>query len=365
MTNKTHNITLLPGDGVGPEVIAVARDVLDAIAAQTGRRFNYRTCLIGGCAIDKTGDPLPQETLATCMESDGVLLGAVGGPKWDRAHIRPEAGLLAVRKALGLFANIRPLRVEPALAEYSPLKTELVEDVDLIIIRELTGGAYYGDKRRFGDQASDVCIYSVGEIERVARVAFELARARFGKVTSVDKANVMETSRLWRETVTRLHADSYSDVKLEHVLVDAMAMHLVKRPRDFDVVLTENMFGDILSDEASMLAGSIGLAPSASLGTSKPGLFEPIHGSAPDIAGRDLANPVGTVLSAAMMLRYSLGLAREADLIEAAVSDAIARGARTADLGGSLGCREMGDAIIKELHVAALPPGHRMPMHWG
>ncbi|HVV34114.1 MAG TPA: 3-isopropylmalate dehydrogenase [Vitreimonas sp.] len=362
---KTHKIALLPGDGVGPEVIAVARDVLDAVSAQTGARFSYSAHLIGGAAIDASGDPLPQTTLAGCLESDGVLLGAVGGPKWDRASVRPEAGLLAVRKALGLFANIRPLRVEAALAEHSPLKTEIVEDVDLVIVRELTGGAYYGDKRRFSDSASDLCIYSTGEIERVARVAFELARARYGKVTSVDKANVMETSRLWRETVTRMHVESYADVKLEHVLVDAMAMHLVKRPRDFDVVLTENMFGDILSDEASMLAGSIGLAPSASLGVSKPGLFEPIHGSAPDIAGRDLANPVGTVLSAAMMLRYTLGLTKEADAVEAAVSDAINRGARTADLGGSFGCREMGDAIIKELHAAALPPGHRMPMHWG
>jgi 3-isopropylmalate dehydrogenase len=365
MTAKTYNITLLPGDGVGPEVTAVAREVLDAVGAQCGRRFGYHTRLIGGAAIDQTGDPLPQETLATCLESDAVLLGAVGGPKWERAAIRPEAGLLAVRKALGLFANLRPLKADPSLSDWSPLKPEIVEDVNLVIVRELTGGAYYGDKRRFGDSASDVCIYTVAEIERVAAVAFELARSRLGKVTSVDKANVMETSRLWRETVTRVHAEAYSDVKLEHVLVDAMAMHLVRQPRNFDVVLTENMFGDILSDEASMLAGSIGLAPSASLGANKPGLFEPVHGSAPDIAGRDLANPVGAVLSAAMLLRHGLGLEAEGDIIEKSVAAALAGGARTADLGGSFGCREMGDAIIKEINAAALPPGHRMPMHWG
>ena len=362
---RTFNITLLPGDGVGPEVAAVAREVLDAVAAQCGRRFAYQTRLIGGAAIDQSGDPLPQETLAACLESDAVLLGAVGGPKWDRATVRPEAGLLAVRKALGLFANIRPLKVDPALVDFSPLKPAIVEDVDLVIVRELTGGSYYGDKRRFGDSASDLCVYSVPEIERVAHVAFNLARERLGKVTSVDKANVMETSRLWRETVNRVHAASYADVKLEHVLVDAMAMHLVRAPRNFDVILTENMFGDILSDEASMLAGSIGLAPSASLGANKPGLFEPVHGSAPDIAGRDLANPVGAVLSTAMLLRHGLGLTREAEIVEKSVAEALANGARTSDLGGGVGCREMGDAIIKEIHSAALPPGHRMPMHWG
>jgi 3-isopropylmalate dehydrogenase len=362
---RTYNITLLPGDGVGPEVIAVAREVLDTVAAERGLRFAYYSCLIGGAAIDRTGDPLPQETLAACAASDAVLLGAVGGPKWDRASIRPEAGLLAIRKALGLFANLRPLKVQPALADWSPLKPEIVEGVDLVIFRELTGGSYYGDKRRFGDQASDLCVYTVAEIERIARAAFEAARTRRGKVTSVDKANVMETSRLWRETVTRLHAEVYSDVRLEHMLVDAMAMQLVRSPRAFDVILTENMFGDILSDEASMLAGSIGLAPSASLGESKPGLFEPVHGSAPDIAGRDLANPVGAVLSAALMLRYGLGLAREADIVESAVAEAFANGARTADLGGALGCHAMGDAIIREIRAAALPPGHRMQMHWG
>lgn len=362
---RTYNLTVLPGDGVGPEVIAVARDVLDTVAAECGHRFAYTNCLIGGIAIDETGDPLPQETLAACAASDAVLLGAVGGPKWERASIRPEAGLLAIRKALGLFANLRPLKVLPALAEWSTLKPETIEGVDLIIFRELTGGAYYGDKRRFGDQASDLCIYTVAEIERIARAAFEAARSRRGKVTSVDKANVMETSRLWRETVTRVHAEAYEDVRLEHMLVDATAMQLVRQPRAFDVILTENMFGDILSDEASMLAGSIGLAPSASLGEGKPGLFEPVHGSAPDIAGRDLANPVGMVLSTAMMLRHGLGLEREADIVEAAVAEAFAAGARTADLGGALGCREMGDAIIKEIRAAALPPGHRMQMHWG
>ena len=361
--SKTFNITLLAGDGVGPEVTAVARNVLDAVAAESGLRFAYYNCLIGGAAIDATGDPLPQETLATCADSDAVLLGAVGGPKWERATIRPEAGLLAIRKALGLFANLRPLKVQAALAPLSPLKAEIVEGVDLIIFRELTGGSYYGDKRRFGDQASDLCIYSVGEIERITRAAFQAARRRRGKVTSVDKANVMETSRLWRETVNRLHAAEFSDVALDHMLVDAMAMQLVRSPRTFDVILTENMFGDILSDEASMLAGSIGLAPSASLGEGKPGLFEPVHGSAPDIAGRDLANPVGAVLSAAMLLRHGLGLSEEADMVEAAVAEAIGAGAVTTDLGGTLGCRAMGEAIVREIRAAALPPGYRMQMN--
>lgn len=358
---KTYKITLLPGDGVGPEVTAIAREVLEAVGAQFGRRLAFETHLIGGAAIDATGDPLPQETLASCAASDAVLLGAVGGPKWDRASIRPEAGLLAIRKALGLFANLRPLRVHPALADWSPLKRDVIEDVDLIIFRELTGGAYYGDKRRTADQASDLCVYTVPEIERIARAAFAAARTREGKVTSVDKANVMETSRLWRETVTRIGAEEFADVRLEHVLVDAMAMHLVRQPRAFDVILTENMFGDILSDEASMLAGSIGLAPSASLGAAGPGLFEPVHGSAPDIAGKGLANPIGAVLSAAMLLRYGLGFTAEADAVESAVAAALAAGARSSDLGGVLSCEEVGDAIIKEVRRT----NHRMQMHWG
>lgn len=362
---KTYNITLLPGDGVGPEVTAVAREVLDSIGESTGRRFAYDTRLIGGAAIDATGEPLPKDSLDSCLASDAVLLGAVGGPKWDRAPVRPETGLLAVRKALGLFANLRPLKVHDALADWSPLKRDVIEDVDLVIFRELTGGAYYGEKQRTSQRASDLCVYTVPEIERIARAAFTAARTRDGKVTSVDKANVMETSRLWRETVTRIGSEEFPDVRLEHILVDAMAMHLVRNPRGFDVILTENMFGDILSDEASMLAGSIGLAPSASLGDGGPGLFEPVHGSAPDIAGQDLANPVGAVLSAAMLLRYGLGLAREADAVEIAVAAALANGARTSDLGGTLGCREMGDAIIKEIRRAVLPPGHSIQMHWG
>lgn len=362
---KTFTITLLPGDGVGPEVTTVAREVLDTVAGETGKKFIYDTQLIGGVAIDETGDPLPEATIQSCKTADAVLLGAVGGLKWDRASKRPEAGLLGIRKALGLFANLRPLRVQYALSDCSPLKRDVVEGVDLIIFRELTGGIYYGAKARSGAQASDQCIYTTGEIERIARAAFKAADQRSGKVTSVDKANVMETSRLWRETVSRIGAEEFPHIRLEHVLVDAMAMHLVRQPRAFDVILTENMFGDILSDEASMLAGSIGLAPSASLGGSGPGLFEPVHGSAPDIAGQDLANPVGAVLSAAMLLRYGLGLAQEADAVEIAVEAALAAGARTADLGGALGCREVGDAIIREVRRAALPPGHRMQMHWG
>ena len=307
---KTYNIVLLPGDGVGPEVTRAARDVLRVIGDFYGHHFEFAEHLIGGAAtviiaflcgmaaflrlrpdfrartrvgrlgmgIHETGEPLPEATRAACVASDAVLLGAVGGPKWDGGKARPEQGLLAIRKAMGLFANLRPLQVSPVLAHRSPLKKEIVEGVDLIVFRELTGGVYFGEKTRTADRATDLCEYTVPEIERVTRAAFQTAQQRRGKVTSVDKANVMETSRLWREVVTRIHAEEFPDITLEHALVDSMAMHLIRKPRDYDVILTENMFGDILSDEISVLGGSIGLLPSASLGSSGPGLFEPIHG---------------------------------------------------------------------------------------
>jgi 3-isopropylmalate dehydrogenase len=362
---KTYSIVLLPGDGVGPEVTSVARDVLTAIGERFHRRFVFETHVIGGCAIDSDGVPLPESTLAACKQSDAVFLGAVGGPKWERATQRPEQGLLAIRKELGLFANIRPVRVYSDLVDRSPLKREIVQDADFIVFRELTGGSYFGEKQRGKDFASDQCLYTTAEIERIARSAFAAARARRNKVTSVDKANVLETSRLWREVVSDVHARDFPDVKLEHALVDSMSMHLIRQPRAYDIILTENMFGDILSDEASVLGGSIGLAPSASLGAGGPGLFEPVHGSAPDIAGRDLCNPVGAVLSAALLLRYGLRLHDEADAVEAAVEAALADGARTADLGGELGCRAMGDAIIHELTHAGRSIHHHVQMHWG
>jgi 3-isopropylmalate dehydrogenase len=362
---QTYNIVLLPGDGVGPEVTAAAKAVLGVIGDFYGHRFEFQEHLIGGAAIDATGDPLPLETTAACLAADGVLLGAVGGPQWDGGKRRPEEGLLGIRKAMGLFANLRPLQVSPVLAHRSPLKKEIVEGVDLIVFRELTGGVYFGEKTRTDDMASDLCIYTVPEIERVARAAFKTALQRRGKVTSVDKANVMETSRLWREVVTRIHAEEFPQVALEHALVDSMAMHLIRKPREYDVILTENMFGDILSDEISVLGGSIGLLPSASLGESGPGLFEPIHGSAPDIAGQDLANPVGTILSAAMMLRHSLDLEDEASSIEAAVAAVLAAGAVTADLGGELGTRAAAGAVIDAIKAIHWAASHRVQMHWG
>ena len=362
---RTYNIVLLPGDGVGPEVTAAARAVLGVIGDFYGHRFEFAEHLIGGAAIDATGDPLPPETTAACLAADGVLLGAVGGPQWDGGKRRPEEGLLGIRKAMGLFANLRPLQVSPVLAHRSPLKKEIVEGVDLIVFRELTGGVYFGEKTRTDTMASDLCIYTVPEIERVARAAFKTALQRRGKVTSVDKANVMETSRLWREVVTRIHAEEFPQVQLEHALVDSMAMHLIRKPREYDVILTENMFGDILSDEISVLGGSIGLLPSASLGDSGPGLFEPIHGSAPDIAGQNLANPVGTILSAAMMLRHSLDLEDEASSIEAAVAAVLAAGATTADLGGELGTRAAAGAVIDAIKAIHWAASHRVQMHWG
>ena len=361
---RTFDIVILPGDGVGPEVTDAAEAVLTVIADFFQHRFRFHKHLIGGAAIDATGDPLPAETINACLSADAVLLGAVGGPKWDGGARRPEEGLLGLRKAMGLFANLRPLQVSPVLAHRSPLKREIVEGVDLIVFRELTGGIYFGEKTRTADRATDLCVYTVPEIERIARAAFRTAQQRRGKVTSVDKANVMETGRLWREVVTRIHAEEFPRIELEHALVDSMAMHLIRKPREYDVILTENMFGDILSDEISVLGGSIGLLPSASLGEGGPGLFEPIHGSAPDIAGQDKANPVGTILSAALMLRHSLKLEDEAASIEAAVAAVLSAGAVTEDLGGALGTRAAAGAVIDGLRAIHWAAAHRVQMHW-
>ncbi|UPT63552.1 MAG: 3-isopropylmalate dehydrogenase [Hyphomonadaceae bacterium JAD_PAG50586_4] len=346
---SAFNIVLLPGDGVGPEVTAQARAALEAVGKRFGHEFAFTPHHIGGVAIDETGEPLPAETLAACQAADAVFLGAVGGPKWDSAPKRPEQGLLGIRKALGLYANIRPTLMHKPLLDQSPLKREIVEGVDMLVFRELTGGSYFGEKKQSATEASDLCLYTVGEIERIARKAFAAARARRNKVTSVDKANVMATSRLWRESVIRIHQTEFEDVELEHVLIDSMTMHVLRNPRAYDVIVTENMFGDILTDELSALGGSLGLGASASLGDFGPGLFEPVHGSAPDIAGRDLANPIGAVLSAAMLLRHGLKLSAEADALDAAVAKALEGGARTRDLGGELGCTQMGAATLAHL----------------
>ena len=341
-------ITVLPGDGIGPEVAGEAVRVLRAVAERWDHELEFREALLGGCAIDAAGTALPEETTRLCQESDAVLLGAVGGPKWDdpNAKVRPEQGLLGIRKALGLFANLRPVTVFPELVDASPLRPERLEGVDLLVVRELTGGIYFGEKKRETlesgeERAFDGCVYTTGEIERVVRAAANFARSRRGKLTSVDKANVLETSRLWRGVTDRIMREEFADVQLETILVDACAMHLIRRPSDFDVIVTENMFGDILTDEASMLAGSMGLLPSASLGARRTGaatqigLYEPIHGSAPDIAGQGVANPLGTILSAALLLRYSLGLEEEAAAVEGAVAAAIADGLRTRDIAAS------------------------------
>ena len=340
-------IVTLPGDGVGPEVTAAAVAVLDAVAAHFDHHFHFEEQLIGGCAIDATGEPLPAASLEACKAADAVLLGAVGGPKWSdpNAPVRPEQGLLALRAALGVYANLRPLQVHPALASLSPLKNEKLKNVDVLFVRELTGGAYFGAKTRTIDTATDECKYTVAEVERVTRRAFQLARERRKHVTSVDKANVLETSRLWRSTVTRIAAE-FPDVKLEHQLVESMAMLLLTQPGKYDVVVTENLFGDILTDEAAALAGSLGLLPSASLGEGKAGLYEPIHGSAPDIAGQGVANPIGAILSAAMLLRHSLGLEQEAATVEAAVAEVVEHGPRTRDIGGSAGTKDVLEAVL-------------------
>ena len=364
-------ITVLPGDGIGPEVTAEGVRVLRAVAERWGHEFEIREALIGGAAIDATGAPLPDETLRLCRASDAVLLGAVGGPKWDDpdAPVRPEQGLLAIRKGLGLFANLRPVACHPRLVHASPLRPERLEGVDLVFVRELTGGIYFGEKRREqqpggGERALDACVYATEEIERVVRVAAALARQRRGKLTSVDKANVLETSRLWRKVTTRVVREEFPELELEHLLVDACAMHLLRRPADFDVIVTENMFGDILTDEASMLAGSMGLLPSASLGAAQPGratqigLYEPIHGSAPDIAGKGVANPLATILSVALLLRHSLGLEEEARAVEAAVRGVVEAGVVTGDLAAAgeraYSTVEVGAAVVARVREHAV-----------
>jgi 3-isopropylmalate dehydrogenase len=351
-------IVLLPGDGIGPEVVGEARRVLDAVASLFGHKFEYAEHLLGGCAIDATGTAMPEATLQACQSAQAVLLGAVGGPKWDdpQAKTRPEQGLLAIRKGLGLYANLRPVKAIPSLAKLSPLKPERVAGVDFIVIRELTGGLYFGQPKgrsatpEGGEQAVDTLIYTDVEIRRIVRLAFQLARGRRKLVTSIDKANVLESSRLWRKIAIEIGKE-FPDVKLEHQLVDSAAMRLITHAAQFDVIVTENMFGDILTDEAAVLAGSLGLLPSASLGEGKLGLYEPIHGSAPDIAGKGIANPTGTILSAAMLLRHSLGLEAEARAIEAAVSAAIDEGCHTGDLGAAkpITTTQMGDAVRARL----------------
>jgi 3-isopropylmalate dehydrogenase len=343
----THHIVTLPGDGIGPEIMAPTLQLLEALG-----EFEFEEHLFGGACIDAHGTALTDEVLEACSKSDAVLLAAVGGPKWDTtdpAKPRPEQGLLGLRKGLGLYANLRPVKPLPALYEASPLRRERIEGTDLLVVRELTGGIYFGEKTRTESTATDLCAYSTAEIERIARTAFGAARR---KVTSVDKANVLETSRLWREVVTQLHAREFAEIELEHVLVDNAAMQLVSNPRDFDTIVTENMFGDILSDEAAMLTGSIGMLPSASLGDpaqSTPGLFEPVHGSAPDIAGTGKANPLAMFLSAAMLLRHGLGLESEAAAVESAVEGALAAGLRTPDLGGTVGTAQATKAVIAHL----------------
>lgn len=358
-------IAVLPGDGIGPEVVREALRVLEAVGRAHGHAFTFTEEQIGGVAIDARDTALPNDTIAACRSADAILLGAVGGPKWDdpAATSRPEQGLLGIRKALELFANLRPVRPMAALLPISPLRPELLRDVDLLVVRELTGGIYFGEKRRVlteaGEQATDTCVYTTSEVERIVRMAGTLARQRKGKLTSVDKANVLETSRLWRQVTIRLLHDEFADLEAEHLLVDTCAMQLIQRPADFDVIVTENMFGDILTDVAAVLAGSIGVLPSASLGATANrlglpvGLYEPIHGSAPALAGRGVANPVGTILSAALMLRHSFGLDDEARAIEDAVIATVNSGIHTPDLAGygrsSQSTSQVADAILQQL----------------
>ena len=355
-----YNIALVKGDGIGPEIVEGAVEVLKKVGEKYGHQFIFTEYLAGGCAYDKYGKPLPEETVEGCKNSDSVLLGAVGGPKWDNvpSDLRPEKALLGLRAALGLYTNLRPAKIYPALMGACTLRPDIVErGFDLVIVRELTGGIYFGERGRregrYGEEAYDTEAYSVMEIERIARVAFETARKRRKNLISIDKANVLETSRLWRQTVNRI-AEEYQDVEVSHMYVDNAAMQLVREPSRFDVAVTSNMFGDILSDEASQITGSIGLLPSASLGDSKCGMYEPIHGSAPDIAGTGKANPMATILSAAMMLRYSFDLLEEADCIEKAVNAVLEEGFRTADIAGNSGaeplsCKEMTAKIIERL----------------
>ncbi len=348
-------IALLPGDGIGVDVTREGRKVLEAISKEYGHEFYFEELMIGGCAIDNEGDPLPSETLKACRRADAVLLGAVGGPKWDdpNAHVRPEQGLLRLRYGLGLFANLRPIKVYDALSEASPLRPEKLENVDLLIVRELMSGLYYGKPSKIEtvdgeERATDTLTYSAREIKRVIQLAFRMAMQRRRKLTVVDKANVLQTSRLWRKVAVQVAKD-FPEVSLEFQLVDSASMRVITSAASLDVLVTENMFGDILSDEASVLVGSLGMVPSAALGEGSLGLYEPVHGSAPDIAGKGLANPVGAILSAAMLLRYSLDLAKEAESIDVAVGEAINQGARTMDLGGELSTEAMGDEVCRRL----------------
>jgi 3-isopropylmalate dehydrogenase len=338
-------VAILPGDGIGPEVTAQAVRVLQAVGG-----VETHEGLIGGSAIDQTGSPLPDGTVALCRDAQAVLLGAVGGPRWDpAAPVRPEQGLLGLRRALGLFANLRPASIHPRLLSASPLKAEVLRGVDVLVVRELTGGIYFGEKRRGTDWAEDICVYTTAEIARVVRTAASLAQGRQRRLTSVDKANVLETSRLWREVTSRVVSEEFPDVKLDHQLVDSCALKLVQQPSAFDVIVTENLFGDILTDLAAVLGGSIGMLPSASLGNGSRGLYEPVHGSAPDIAGKGIANPYGAISSVALMLRHSLGRDADARAVEAAVFAAVDRGAITADLGGSATTAQAGDAVLRAL----------------
>jgi 3-isopropylmalate dehydrogenase len=349
------SIAVIAGDGIGPEVTTEALAVLRAVATRFGHEFELRESPFGGIAIDLTGNPLPDATLQNCQSADAVLLGAIGGPKWSdpKATVRPEQGLLRLRKELGVYANLRPVSLHSALRHASSLKPEVLDGVDMIFVRELIGGIYFGAKTRTATEATDLCSYSVPEVERIVRVAAKLARGRRKKLASIDKANVLETSRLWREVTTRVMQQEFPDVQLEHMLVDSAAMHLIRRPRDFDVAVTENMFGDILTDEASMLAGSLGLLPSASLGDGRRGLYEPIHGSAPDITGKGIANPIGTILSVALLLRHSLTLEAEAQAVEAAVTRVIDSGVGTPDIVAAgakpASTHEVGAAVLASL----------------
>jgi 3-isopropylmalate dehydrogenase len=349
------SIAVLAGDGIGPEVVAQGVRVLGAVAGRFGHAFDLTPALIGGAAIDACGTSLPPDTLTVANASDAILFGAVGGPKWDDpdARDRPEMGLLGLRKSLSLYANLRPIAVHPSLVAASPLRADRLQNVDMLFVRELTGGLYFGPRGRTDDRAFDTCVYTTAEIERVVRLAGRLARGRRGKVTSVDKANVLLTSRLWRNTVSRVMREEFPDLRVEHVLVDACAMHLMRRPAEFDVIVTENMFGDILTDEASVLAGSVGLLPSASLGDTRLGLYEPIHGTASDIAGKGIANPVGTLLCVALLLRHSLDLETEARAVEGAVAATIASGCLTPDLAPSgirpASTHDVGSAVIAKL----------------
>lgn len=354
------NIVLLPGDGIGPEIVDQGVRVLQTVAEKFGHDFSFSSHLIGGIAIDTCGDPLPQESIDACRASQAILLGAVGGPKWDdpTAKTRPEVGLLKIRKELGLFANLRPIKLFDELVDASPLRREIIEGTDILFLRELTGGIYFGESGRSGSGADEAAfqsmIYSVSEVERIVRLAAKAAQGRDNRLASVDKANVLEPSRLWRQTAARVMAEEFPDVQYEVVLIDAMAMHLINRPKDFDVVVTGNMFGDILTDEASMLPGSLGMLPSASIGDGGPGLYEPIHGSAPDIAGKGIANPLATILAAAMLLRHSLELETEAQAIEAAVARVLADGLRTGDIARgseSIGTEAMGSAVVERLNA--------------